>query len=211
MKNRSSQFSLISSVGAILLVSLSAMGQTSTPVSAPPASENTTVKLPYGVEDVVKLSKAQVSEDVILTFVQNSGTIYNLGPNDVVYLRAQGVSDRVVNVMLSQRKQAAEVAAQSAPAPQQPAYTDAVAAPVYTQPAPTEVPPPAVAVQPAPSTVYVIPYPPARDAYYGYYPPYYSPYYYGGYYGGYYGYGYPRVGVSIGFGFGGHGHYHHHH
>ena len=38
------------------------------------------VKLPYGVEDVLKLSRAQVSEDVTLNFIRNSGTIYNLAP-----------------------------------------------------------------------------------------------------------------------------------
>src|SRR3954464_11427977 len=66
--------------------------------ATPAATANSTTataqtKLPYGVEDVVKLSRAQVSEDVILNFVQSSGTIYNLGPKDLVALKEAGVSD----------------------------------------------------------------------------------------------------------------------
>ncbi|HWX19572.1 MAG TPA: hypothetical protein VN578_06665 [Candidatus Binatia bacterium] len=163
------------------------------PSSAAPAasaSVTTAIKLPYGVDDVVKLSRAQISEEIILNYVRNSGTVYNLGPNDLVYLRNQGVSDHVVNAMLDQRPQMAQTALQTAPQ----------AAPAYTAPATpdantvaTEVP----TAQPA-SSVYA--YAPAQYPYYGYYQPYgyyYPPYpyYYGGYYGG------PVV--SFGFGFGG--------
>ena len=81
----------LASLGAASLVALNATAQapapTTTPASTPAAAESTPVKLPYGAEDVLKLSRAQVSEDVILNYVHNSGTIYNLGPNDIVYLR----------------------------------------------------------------------------------------------------------------------------
>ncbi len=158
--------------------------------AASPAGDTAPVKLPYGVEDVLKLSRAQISEDIIQNYVQNSGTIYNLSPKDVVYLKNEGVSDRVVNTMLDQRRIAAEVAAQTAPqaapvapaTPPQPGYaypdrSAVAAAPAYLQPPPAEI-------QPAPSTVYVIPYPQATAGYYGYPGPY---CYYGPYYGGYYG------------------------
>src|SRR5689334_1742574 len=77
------------------------------------------VKLPYGVEDVLKLSRAQIGENIILNYVQSSGTIYNLTPKDIVYLRDQGVSDKVVSAMLDQRKRV-ELAAQAASAPAAP-------------------------------------------------------------------------------------------
>ncbi len=187
-------------------------------------------KLPYGVDDVLKLSRAQVGEDVIVNYVQNTGTIYNLSSQDIVYLKGQGVSDRVVNTMLDQRKRVSELAAQTSPptappAAAAPAYDAATAAAPtynYTQPTPA-------ATQAAPaSTLYVIPYPQATSAYYGYpyypYYPYYSgyygpsvsfgfsfgggcgPYYRGGYYGGYHG-GYP--GHYYGGGYRGGGSYHH--
>ena len=146
-----------------------------TPVPAQPAP----VRLPFGVADVVKLTQAQVSEDVVLNFVLNSGTVYNLGPKDIIYLRDQGVSDRVITTMMNQVNRVAEESAQQAafqPQPPAPVYFDPNAAPpgqpLYV---PAYQPPPAP--DPSASTVYVIPFtPPAAPYYGGYYP------YYGGYY-----------------------------
>ena len=96
------------SLGTAFLVALNATAQTPAPSttasSTPAPTDSATVKLPYGVEDVLKLSRAQVSEDVTLNFIHNSGTIYNLAPKDIVYLRNEGVSDRVISAMLNQRK-----------------------------------------------------------------------------------------------------------
>jgi len=223
MKNRISNVRLSTATGAVLLVAFSIgfAGDTSTAqepaapkaavtTGAPAASVATAeaaagaeAKLPYGVADVLKLSRAQVGDEITLTYIRNSGTIYNLGPKDIVYLRDQGVSDRVISTMLDQRKKLTEVAAQTAPPPatQPPASPDTgAAAPAYVEPAPAYV---------APSSVYVIPYP--TSSYYGYYNGYYGGYYQpycGPYYGGFY--GYPGVGLSFRFGFGG-GHGHHFH
>ena len=205
---------LFASLGAASLVALNATAQTQAPTttatSTPAAADSAPVKLPYGVEDVLKLSRAQVSEDVTLNFFRNSGTIYNLAPKDIVYLRNEGVSDRVVNAMLDQRKNVpAETAAQSAPpsapvAPQAPVYpgaNDAAAAQASAQYAPTYVQPAPVYVEPQPtdvptSTVYVIPYYSSGYSYANCYP-----YYYGGYY--------RSCGPSVvfGFGYGNGGHY----
>jgi len=169
-------------------------------VVAPSASS----KLPYGVEDVLKLSRAQISDDIVLNYIHNSGTIYNLGPQEIVYLRNQGVSDRVINAMLDQRKLVTETAAQTAPvpiptaAPVEPAIQTApeaaAVAPDYAQVAPQAAPA---------SSVYVIPSP-AANLYYGYYYPYYS--YYGPY--GYYYRPYSGPYVSFGFRYGGYGYWH---
>ena len=45
------------------------------------------VKLPYGVDDIVKLSRSQVNEEIIIKYIQNSDTIYTLTPKEIVYLR----------------------------------------------------------------------------------------------------------------------------
>ena len=179
-------------------------------VAPQPAAPSAPAKLPYGVEDVLKLSRAQISDDIILNYIHNSGTIYNLSPEDIVNLRNQGVSDRVLNAMLDQRNQVVQAAAQPVPQPATPAPSTvpAVADTGAVQAAPTYVDSSQVyasvpEAQPA-SSLYVIPYPPRTSAYYGTYWPY-SPYsYYGpyGYYGGYYG---PVVG--FGFTFGGYGGY----
>jgi len=203
---------LFASLGAASLVALSATAQTSAPATAatstPAPTETAAVKLPYGADDVLKLSRAQVSEDVTLNFIRNSGTIYNLAPKDIVYLRNEGVSDRVINTMLDQRKNVpAETAAQPAPAsapaaPQTAVYPDAnaaAAAQASVQYAPTYVQPAPVYVQPEPtyapaSTLYVIPY---SSPGYGY--PGYTPYYYGS------SYRYNGPSVVFGFGYGGGG------
>lgn len=219
MKNRVLRIWLLGSAGALLVAPWSLTAQPASVPPTPTSTENSPVRLPYGVEDVLKLTRAQISEDITLNYIQNSGTIYNLGPQDIVYLRNQGVSDRVINAMLDQRqKAAAATTAPAAPAastttmaaatvPNAPTVPDAPTvppAPTYTQPAPTYIQPPVAEIQPAPSTVYVIPYPPASYAYYGYYS---RPYGYYPFYGGYY-YGGPAVSLGFRFG-GGYGHYGH--
>ena len=211
MKTQTSRMCLFASLGAASLVALSATAQTQAPSTTTTASPVPAVSapatLPYGAGDILKLSRAQVGEEVTLNFIHNSGTIYNLAPNDIVYLHNEGVSDRVISAMLDQRRNvpaemAAQSAASSAPAmAPAPVYQDpnaaaaaqasgqyapnyAQAAPVYAQPEATYAPP---------STAYAIPYS----------SPDYYPYYYGGYpyyYGGYpYYYG-PSVGFGFGFG-----------
>jgi len=185
-------------------------------------------KLPYGVDDVLKLSRAQIGDDVIINYIKNSGTIYNLASSDIVYLKSAGVSERVINTMLDQKKQA-QFAVQTPPAPTGtlaptgPEGDTAYAAPTFTGPdagAPADTAVQAPLTPPA-SSVTVVPYPAATAAYYGSYYPYYGYYgypgvtfafgfgpgYYGhGYYGhGYYGHGYYGHGSYAVHGGGGHG------
>jgi hypothetical protein len=212
-------------LGAVSL-SVSAVMAAETSVSSPPvvsgsvgvgvsaSVETARPRLPYGADDVLKLSRAQVSEDIIQNYIQNSGTVYNLTPNEIVYLRNEGVSDRVINTMLDQRKHLTEVAAQPAPA----SASDSVAAPApnYQAPAPVYAAPEPVYAPPAPSSLYVMSYPQAASSYYGSYYPYYSggyyPYYggYYPYYGGCYGGYYRSPVISFGFRFGGGGSWGHH-
>ena len=51
------------------------------------------------IGDVVKMSKAGVSDDVIIQTVQSSGSVFQLTAQDVEALKRSGVSDRVVAVM----------------------------------------------------------------------------------------------------------------
>jgi len=155
-------------------------------------------RLPYGVADVLSLSQARISEEVIVNYIRNSGTAYTLGPREIVYLRDEGVSDHVITVMMDQRKQVAEDNAQQAvqQAAQQAAQqaiqspNSAVAAPgvpVVIDPNALVAPysglyEPCVEEEPTPaSTLYVIPDPAVRAAYYGSAPLGIS----------YYGFGYP--------------------
>lgn len=147
-----------------------------------------TTYLSQPASEVLQLSQAKISDSTIITYVQNSGTIYGLNASQIVYLKQQGVSDNVINAMLNQRTLIA-----SSPAAQPPTQ--------YPGTATTAVPTATVAqpTSPAPS-VYVVPDTQTYD-YNNWSSPYYSypyPYYYGWY-------GWP-VGVYWGWG-GGHGGY----
>jgi hypothetical protein len=136
----------------------------------------TPAKLPYGVEDVLKLTKAQVSEDIIINFIHNSGTVYALGAQEIVYLKQEGVTDRVLNAMLEQHKRVGDVAAAQAAAAQAAASQAAAQAAAQAAQAQSYADAQNYNNYNSGSSTYVIPY---SDSYYGYYQPYgyYSPYY----------------------------------
>jgi hypothetical protein len=159
---------------------------TATPVQ-PVAASQPAPELSYGVPQVLQLVQAKVSDDIIVNFVQNSGTIFALQANEIVYLKQQGMSDSVLNAMLNQRSR---LTASTTPA------AAASATATYTPPA-TTAPPAATYAAPAQSsTVYVIP----DTQTYRYNAWYYgaTPYYYYPYYSGYY--GWPAVSLSFGWG-----------
>lgn len=156
-------------------------------------------KLSWGLDDVVKLSRAGVDESVILTYIQNSGVAYNPNAQDIIQLRELGVSSQITTVLMQRGgevRQAATVEAQQQFQAAVPAAAPALA-PTVAQPA-TVYAAPAYA---APvSTVTYIGYPRPSYTYGyggGYSPGYYSyPYYpqYSGYYG------YPRISFGVNFG-----------
>jgi outer membrane lipoprotein SlyB len=88
---------------------------------------------PLGLADVKALARAGVSDDVIITQIQNSHTIFQLSSADIIDLHNSGVSDRVVDFMIN--TQSSAVAAQSPtaivaqPPPPPPAQTVVVTAP----------------------------------------------------------------------------------
>ena len=202
-------------------------GTNTSAVAHPVASSSDKVmaaqRLPYGVEDVLNLSRARISEEVIANYIRNSGTAYMLGPREIVYLRDEGVSDHVINLMVDQRKkvaedntqqvvqQATQQAAQQAIQAQNSAVPMPQGAPVVYSPnavMPLPYPPlydvPVEELPPPVSSLYVIPDPAVRAAYYG--SSAYGISYYGAPYGvPAYGLGYPvcyRVGGSMVYHFG---------
>ncbi|HTV42717.1 MAG TPA: hypothetical protein VMF08_19290 [Candidatus Sulfotelmatobacter sp.] len=173
--------------------------------AAPPEMPNTgsTTPLSGPDEQILQLSQAKISDSTIITYIQNSSTIYGLDASQIVYLKQNGVSEAVINAMLNQRTamgQQQQQAQMPPPGSDQSAgaYQGAVAQPS----------------SPAPSTTYVVPDSQTANynswasqyyyyPYYSYYPYYGYPYYsYGwywpywgwggyrgwGYYGGYHGY-----------------------
>jgi len=60
---------------------------------------------PLSIDDVVRMSKAdgRVSDDVIVNYIRTSNSVYNLQPQDLQYLSANGVSERVIIEMNNTR------------------------------------------------------------------------------------------------------------
>jgi outer membrane lipoprotein SlyB len=56
---------------------------------------------PLGTADVKALTQAKVSDDVIISQIQNSHTVYHLSAADIIDLHSAGVSDKVVNFMIN--------------------------------------------------------------------------------------------------------------
>ena len=102
--------------------------------------------------DLVQMTRAGISDDVVISTMRSRGTRIDLSPQSLIALRQQGVSDRVVMA-------AQQMGAGSGYAPGAPTYGPTVVSEVP--------PPPAVIVAPA-----------YRPYYYGYYG---RPYYYGHY------------------------------
>jgi hypothetical protein len=141
--------------------------------------------LSYGVDQIIQLSRAKVSDDTIVNFIRNSGSSYGLDANQIVYLKQQGVSDTVVNVMLSQPKPAPSYAAQPAAATASSTATATVNINTRPETVTYQVPP----IYVPSSSVYVIPDTQTQRYYAFSYNPYfggrsyldYQPAYYGSY------------------------------
>ncbi len=55
------------------------------------------------VNDVVQMSQRRVGDDLIVNQIYNSSIAFNLSSQDVIYLREQGVSERVISAMQAHR------------------------------------------------------------------------------------------------------------
>jgi hypothetical protein len=56
---------------------------------------------PLGVADVKALAQAKVSDDVIISQIRNSHTVYHLSASDIIDLRNSGVSEKVLDFMIN--------------------------------------------------------------------------------------------------------------
>jgi hypothetical protein len=97
-----------------------------------------------GVDTIISLVKANVSESLVLKTIQRQNKPYDLTPQDLVKLQQAGVSETIVNAMLDPSSVAAAKPAPAA-APAAPAAAPAApaAAPVAAAPAPKGTPAPA--------------------------------------------------------------------
>jgi hypothetical protein len=99
--------------------------------------------------EVVKLTQSGVDESVMLAFIANSTSTFNLGSDEIIYLNDLGVPDGVVTAMI-QRDQALNGNWSSAAQASASAAANAQAAPAYETPPPAEPPPVESYAEPAP-------------------------------------------------------------
>ncbi|HEY3854522.1 MAG TPA: DUF6600 domain-containing protein [Verrucomicrobiae bacterium] len=82
---------------AVLIGWLCIEGGRSAHAQAAPAA------LSPNLQEVVKLTKAHMTDDVILAYIHNSGVAYNLSADDVLSLNGQGVSQPVISALLQSK------------------------------------------------------------------------------------------------------------
>lgn len=58
-----------------------------------------------GISDVVVLAKSGMTDDAIIAKIAETGSVYNLSVEEIEALRKEGVSTRVINYMMSTKKQ----------------------------------------------------------------------------------------------------------
>ncbi len=92
------------------------------------------------LQEIVKFTQAHMTDDVIVSFIKNSGKTYSLSADDMLYLNSQGVSQPVLSALLAAKPSSAPAPAPVSVAP--------------TAPAPAPVPAPSYAPAPAPAPAY---------------------------------------------------------
>ena len=89
---------------------------------APQTLERVEQSQPLTVVDVKSLVKAGVSDDLVISQIRNSRTVYHLNTAEIVDLKNSGVSEKIIDFMINtptqiQSAQAAGVIGNAAPAP----------------------------------------------------------------------------------------------
>jgi hypothetical protein len=84
------------------------------------------------IQDLVKLKAAGLGDDILIALIESDGSVFNLKADDVIALRKQGLSEKVIIVMLATAKKAAPPAPAGRP-------SSATAAEVRQAPTPPSI------------------------------------------------------------------------
>ena len=104
----------------LLVLTLALPGIATGVVLAPPAALAQTPPKPKKLtkDDVVKMVHAGIPENVIISKIKNSGSVFHLEVADMIALKKVGVSDRVLEAMVNTEMGAGRPEATPTPAPQ---------------------------------------------------------------------------------------------
>ncbi|HUJ10564.1 MAG TPA: hypothetical protein VL171_11115 [Verrucomicrobiae bacterium] len=81
----------------VVLLGLLLVGCATTPPPPPPLTQS----------DIISMVKAGATDEYIMRRIDASRTVFRLSSDDVMFLRKQGVPDRIVNYMLDTYTRAA--------------------------------------------------------------------------------------------------------
>src|SRR3954470_19500698 len=96
-------FAIIAAASTLSAMPVAA--ENSSAVAETITTSQTAPALSYGAANVLKLAQAKVGDETIIAYIDKSGQGYgSLGASEIIYLRDQGVSDRVLTTMLAQEK-----------------------------------------------------------------------------------------------------------
>ena len=117
----------------------------------------TAPSLPPGVQDVVKLVKAGLGEEVVLAHIKNTGATYTLSADQIIYVHQQGVSENEMKALMGSGSATVPASPAPVPAPASvvttPAPAQALTAPAPVPPTPTYAPVPSAPTVPMAPTV----------------------------------------------------------
>jgi len=116
-----------------LAITLAGLALSTMTVTAQDSAATTVPPLSPGVPQILQLAQAKISDDTIIAYIRNSGTSYHLDAKQIIYLRQQGISEKVVNFMLNQSK-VVSAPAQPATQPDNSSYSNAYYAQPYYYP-----------------------------------------------------------------------------
>ena len=117
-------------------------------------------------ESIVKMTKAGLGEDVIISSIKSQLGLYQLGADDLIALKKAGVSDKIITAMIDKSNlgvnggSAAGSAGQTAPDPAPASSTGTTPPPAATSPAVDSNPAPAPSGAPVPlsgSKIFIAP------------------------------------------------------
>jgi hypothetical protein len=122
LKNFLPAIYLAAGVAVMPLSTVAADVVVNTPATpAPPVAPDPNARLSAPAREVVKLSAAGMSEDVVKAYIANSPATFNLTTDDLVHLQGVGVSSPVMAAMLTHdmglKNQAEAYAANTPPSP----------------------------------------------------------------------------------------------
>jgi len=98
---------------------------------APQTYERVQQEQPLTVPDVKALARAGIGDDLIISQIRNSRTVYHLTTSEIIELKNSGVSEQVIDFMINTQTQTASVAGVSGQMPPAP-----LPEPVYVAPGP---------------------------------------------------------------------------